>query len=172
MPKLKVEDECDIHPTIKAKNLPNPQEVYKEIKDILIIKCKIDSRDINERAYEHKKGDPEKVHMFLEAWKWKDKYTRIVYEIEMDMVLHRVDKGEIKFIGDVEIEIEGFVRTEYPQETTLQKSIVWDAFRAFYEKTLYGDLREEYMDDCRKYVHKIEMGIKAFLDLLPRMVGS
>ena len=68
------------------------------------------------------------------------------------------------------MEIKGTVETSYPQKTALQQSILWDAFRAFYEKAIYGDLREEYMEDCRKYVIRLRDGIQGFLDLLPKMV--
>jgi len=167
--KIMVEDECDIIPRITVNNIPNPQSVYPEIKEILISRCKLNPKDINERVYEHTKGDPEKIHIFLEAWKQKDKYTRILYELEIDIILRPVNKPQIKYVGNLDIEIKGTVETSYPQKTALQKSIVWDAFRAFYEKALYGDLREEYMEDCRKYVIRLRDGIQGFLDLLPKM---
>lgn len=170
MAKIVIEDECDIIPRITVKNIINPHLVYPEIKEILISRCKINPRCINERVYEHTKGDPEKIHIFLEAWKQKDKYTRILYEVEIDIILRQVNKPKIKYVGDIDIEIKGTVETSYPQKTALQKSILWDAFRAFYEKALYGDLREEYMEDCRKYVIRLRDGIQGFLDLLPKMV--
>jgi len=170
MAKIVIEDECDIIPRITVKNIINPHLVYPEIKEILISRCKINPRCINERVYEHTKGDPEKIHIYLEAWKQKDKYTRILYEVEIDIILRQVNKPKIKYVGDIDIEIKGTVETSYPQKTALQKSILWDAFRAFYEKALYGDLREEYMEDCRKYVIRLRDGIQGFLDLLPKMV--
>ncbi|UCG95759.1 MAG: hypothetical protein JSV92_01775 [archaeon] len=169
MARIRVEDECEILPRITAKNVPNPHSVYPEIKEILISRCKLNPSRLNERVYEHTKGEPEKIHIFLEAWKNKDKYTRILYELDIDIVLHPVNKPNIKFVGDIDIEIKGTVETNYPQKTALQKSIVWDAFRAFYEKALYGDLREEYMEDCKKYVIRLRDGIQGFLDLLPKM---
>lgn len=169
MAKLKVEDECDIHPLIKVKDVPNPQSVYPEIKEILISRCKLDPKDINERVYEHKKGTPEKIHIFLEAWKQKDKYTKILYEIEIDMVLKKINKKEIKFVGDIDVDIKGTVETVYPQKTSLQKSILWDAFRGFYEKVIYGDLRDQYMEGCKKHVIRLRDGIQSYFNLLPKM---
>lgn len=169
MAKIKIENECDIHPTLKIKNIPNPHTVYPEIKEILISRCKISPKSINERIYEHEKGTPEKIHILLEAWKQKDKYTKLSYKININMVLKQVNKGDIKYIGDIEIDIKGTVETIYPQETTLQKSIVWDAFRGFYEKVLYGDLRDKYIDDCKKYITRLKDGIQAYFNLLPKM---
>ena len=167
--KILVEDECDIIPRITIRNIPNPQQIYPEIKEILISRCKLAPKNINERVYDHTKGDPEKIHIFLEAWKQKDKYTRILYELEIDIKLKHLNKPKIKYIGDLDIEIKGTVETSYPQKSAIQKSIVWDAFRAFYEKALYGDLRAEYMEDCKKYVIRLRDGIQGFLDLLPKM---
>ena len=169
MAKIKVEDECEIIPRITVRNIPDPQLVYPEIKEILISRCKLNPSRINERVYDHTKGEKEKIHIFLEAWKQKDKYSRILYELDIDMVLTPVNKPDIKYIGNLDVEIKGTVETEYPQKNALQKSIIWDAFRAFYEKALYGDLRDEYMEDCKKYVIRLRDGIQGFLDLLPKM---
>ncbi len=169
MASLKVEDECDIIPRIMVNNIPNPQAVYPEIKEILISRCKIAPKNINERIYDHTKGEPEKIHIVLESWKQKDKYTRLLYELEIDIKLRQVNKKKIKYIGDLDIEIKGTVETSYPQKSAAEKSILWNAFRAFYEKALYGDLRDEYMEDCKKYVIRLRDGIQGFLDLLPKM---
>lgn len=164
-----IEDECEIIPRITVRNIPNPHTVYPEIKEILISRCKLNPNRINERVYDHTKGEQDKIHIFLEAWKQKDKYTRILYEMDIDIILRQVNKPNVKYVGDIDIEIKGTVETNYPQKTSLQKSIVWSAFRAFYEKALYGDLRQEYMEDCKKYVIKLRDGIEGFLDLLPKM---
>ena len=121
MVKLKIEDECEIIPRITVKNIVNPHLVYPEIKEILISRCKLNPNEINERVYEHTKGDPEKIHIFLEAWKQKDKYTRILYELDIDIILRKVNKPKIKYVGDLDIEIKGTVETNYPQKTALQK---------------------------------------------------
>ena len=63
MAKIVVEDECDIIPKISVKNIINPHLVYPEIKEILISRCKISPNNINERVYEHTKGNPEKIHI-------------------------------------------------------------------------------------------------------------
>ena len=63
MAKIVVEDECDIIPKISVKNIINPHLVYPEIKEILISRCKISPNNINERVYEHTKGNPEKINI-------------------------------------------------------------------------------------------------------------
>jgi len=169
MAKIKIEDDCNISPHIKVKDIPNPQAIYPEIKEILISRCGIKPRDINESLYDHKKGNPENVHIMLNALKKKDKYTQLSYSLDIFMVLKPTNKGEIQYIGDVEIKISGKVETTYPQESKLQKTILWDAFRGFYEKVLYGELRDQYMEDCKKHVIKLRDGIQSFFNLLPKM---
>lgn len=167
MPKLRIEDSSDIEPHLRIKNIPNPHKVYAEIEDI--IEYRIGIEDINEEKYEHKKGGKEEeVHVEIEAVKPLDKFTKIVISVEIDTTLKPVHKEDIEYIGNIEIEAEGKVRTEYPQETALQKSILWDAFRSFYEKTLYGDIKENYMKMCNKYMRTLRDEIKSFLDLLPK----
>lgn len=171
MAVLRVEDECDITPVIKVKNVPNPHHIYREIKDVLIMRCRLKDDHINEKRYIHEKGQKEeKIHAFIEAWRQMDKFTRVALEVTVEMVLRPVHKEDIEYIGDINLKIEGFVRTEYPQRTAMQKSILWDAFRTFYEKVLYGDIRENMMDLCRKYVKILDNELRAYLSLLPRTV--
>jgi len=169
MAKIKIEDEAKIRPTIKVKNVPNPHTVYREIREVLTSRCGINPLNIDEKVYEHEKGNPEKIHIVLEAQKPKDKYTKLKFKIDVSMVLKPVNKKEIKYIGDIEIDIKGTVETTYPQNSKLQKSILWDAFRGFYEKVLYGDLRDKYMEDCTKNIIKLRDAIQAYFNLLPKM---
>jgi hypothetical protein len=171
MAKMRVEWECEIHPYIKVRNVPNVHNIYHQIKDVLTIRCYINPKRINEEVYEHEKtGNVEKIYSKLEAFKPLDKFTQLVIEIHQHITLRRVDKKDVKYVGDLDIEIIGYVRTEYPQETAIQKSILWNAFRVFYEKALYGDLKENMMNLCRKKVITLRNEIKAYLKLLPKTV--
>ncbi|RLJ03327.1 MAG: hypothetical protein DRP11_01065 [Candidatus Aenigmatarchaeota archaeon] len=170
MPKLRVEDKCDITIHKRVKNVPNPQNIYHEIIDILINRCSIGKNDINEEFYEHEKTeDSEKVHIELTANKVLDKHSKLVIDIEINITMKPVNKKDIKFIGDVEIEVEGFVRTEYPQDTAIQKSLLWNTLRGFYEKTLYSDVREDMMKLCNKVMRKLKKNLDAYFNLLPKV---
>lgn len=169
MPALRVQEQSNVKPNIKAKNVPNPHNIYSEIMNILVDRINISKNDINEEKYEHSKKEVEKVHTEIEATKPMDKFTSIVLEIEINMTLKPIHKEEIEYVGDLSIQIAGFVRTDYPQDTALQKSILWNAFRSFYEKALYGDIKGDYMNLCTKYVRNLRDELKRYLNLLPEI---
>ncbi|MFB6075625.1 MAG: hypothetical protein ABEK17_00625 [Candidatus Aenigmatarchaeota archaeon] len=168
MAKLRVEDSSDIELDITVENIPNPHKIYGEVKTILEDRIKMD--DVNEENYEHTKGaDKEEVKVELEATKSLDKFSKIVIEVTTETELKPVHKEDIEYVGKIEIEAEGKVVTEYPQESAIQKSILWDAFRSFYEKTLYGDIKDNYKDMRDKYMRTLRDEVKSFLDLLPQI---
>lgn len=171
MPKLKIEDDVDVRPNIKIKNVPNPHLVYQEIKTLLVERVVFKEDTIDEKLYEHTKtGDVENIKSIIEAYRFKDKFSKITYKIKIDMKIKPVHKGDIKYVGDVAIELGATIETEYPQETPLQRSIVWDAFRAFYEKTIYKDVKEGYKQEAAKKLIMLKNEIQSFFDLLPKMV--
>ena len=173
IPKLKIEDDVDFTPNLKIKNVPNPQQIYHEIKTLLVERLTLKESDIDEKLYEHTKlGESENVRSVIEARKGKDRFTAIIYKIKIDMKLKPVHKGDIKFIGDVAISLSATIETEYPQDTPLQRSIVWDAFRAFYDKTLYKDAKEGYKKEAVKKLLTLKNEVQAFFDLLPKMVKA
>lgn len=168
MPNLRIEDSSDIEILLRPKNIPNPQDVYTEFVDILRMRCNIDKDDINEKKYEHeKKGETESIYVEVESFKPLDKFSQIVIEADITIDMRPASGEEYDYVGDLEIDVEGNVRTEYPQESALQKSILWHAFRVFYEKVLYGDIKENYMKKCNKYMRRIRDELKSYFDLLP-----
>ncbi|QQG39576.1 MAG: hypothetical protein HYS81_04320 [Candidatus Aenigmatarchaeota archaeon] len=151
--------------------MPNPQQLYHEIKNILAERVVFSEANIDEKLYEHVKlGESENIKSIIEAYRYKDKFTRITYKINIDMKLKPVHKGDIKFVGDVNITMGATVETEYPQDTPIQKSIVWAAFRTFYEKAIYKDVREGYKAEASRKLLMMKNEVQSFFDLLPKMV--
>jgi hypothetical protein len=170
MPKLRVEDKCELSPRLKVTGVPDPQRIFSLVKEVLIMRCRLKEDDINEKIYEHDKSTvPEKIHAFIEAYKHLDRYSDVVLEITMDFVLKPVHREGVEYVGDAKVKIEGFVRTEYPQDSILQKSILWNVFRTFYEKAIYGDIRGNMMDLCRSFIKKVTAEINNYFKLKPRM---
>lgn len=165
---LRIEKPADIQPRIRRRNVPDPQDAYNELIDILIMRNTFPRGLINEEVYEHEQdGDTHVIHSEVEAEKPFDQYSSVIIEFELDIEMTPVRGEEFDYVGDIDLLIEGNVRTEYPQETTFQKSIIGHAFRVFYEKFLYGDVQEIYMQKCNKYVRRLRDGIKSYFDMLP-----
>lgn len=168
MAVLRFEEGADIEPHIRRKNVPNPQKAYNEIVDILMMRCDIDKDDIDEGKYEHsREGETEIIHSEIEAVKPFDKFSEVVIEVELDIEMRPVKGEEYDYVGDLEVELKGKVRTDYPQENILQKSMIWHAMRVFYEKLLYNDVKEVYKNKVNKYVRILRDDLKSYFDMLP-----
>lgn len=165
---LRIEKPSDILPKIRRKNVPDPQNAYNELIDILIMRNNFPRGLINEELYEHEQdGDTHIIHSEVEAIKPFDAFSQVVIEFELDIEMTPVRNEEFDYVGDIDLIIEGVVRTEYPQDTTFQKSIISHAFRVFYEKLLYSDVQEIYIQKCNKYVRRLRDGIKSYFDMVP-----
>ncbi|MFP4116108.1 MAG: hypothetical protein ACLFTQ_02785 [Candidatus Aenigmatarchaeota archaeon] len=165
---LRIDDFSDVELSIKSSGIPNPQGIYTEVVDILRMECNINENDINEKKYSHEKQrDTEVVSSEIRAYKGLDKFSKLYFKIKIFIEMKPAKAEEYDYVGDVEIRGTGRVRTEYPQENWLQQSILWHAFRVFYEKLIYGDVKEVYIQKCNKYMRILRDDVKSYFDMLP-----
>jgi len=122
---------------------------------------------IEEKEYEWDRSKvPEKFSAKLDVIKEMDNLSYIFFEIEV--------KGEIKpskefgTEGKFTINIDSVLRTEYPQDTIIERSIFYEFFRNIYHKLIYNRKREEYLAQCRDLVTRLINSLKAFFEILPK----
>ncbi|MFB6215497.1 MAG: hypothetical protein ABEJ72_00785 [Candidatus Aenigmatarchaeota archaeon] len=167
MPSLSFEESSDHSPHLHKKGIPNPQEAYNEVVNILTMRCGFDKSDVDEKKYKHsREGDMETVHSEISATKSLDKYSKVVIDVEMDIKMKPVQGEEFDYVGDLEVDINGKVKTEYPQDSMFQRSILWHAMRVFYEKFLYNDVKNVYKDKVNSYVRTLRDDLKSYFDML------
>ncbi len=165
---LRIDDFGDVEVSLNAEDIPDPQEAYNEIIRILRFECNISVDDITEKQYQHEKhGDTEKIFSEIRAYEPKDKYTHVFVKIKIFIEMTPAKHNEYDYVGDIEVSGTARVRTHYPQETWVQQSMLWHAFRTFYEKMIYGDIKQVFIDDCNKYMRKVRDGLKSYFNMLP-----
>jgi hypothetical protein len=71
--------------------------------------------------------------------------------------------------GTLKIRVEGRIRTEYPQDTVWQRSLIYEMFRTFYHKIIYEGTRKKYIETCRAELGRFNEELRAFFNLIPRM---
>jgi len=168
--KLLIHDYC-LQPKVPFITLkysgPNPQNVYPKVKELLISVWKLEPGDVQERVFNwDRSGDVEKFKISIEAVKDLDAYS--FYYLKLSI------KGEAKLSkefgkeGKVTIEFEPALRTEYPQDTLWQRSLLYELFRTFYHKVIYRSTRLKYIQECRELSMRFQEEIKSFLNLLPK----
>ncbi|NOZ81532.1 MAG: hypothetical protein GXO63_00025 [Candidatus Micrarchaeota archaeon] len=122
---------------------PNPQKFYHEIPKLLISIFRLSESDIQERKISWVQGDPEKFKVLWEAYKELDGLSYYFITVELS--------GEAsKGTGRAKITVEGFLRTEYPQDTIWQRSLFYEVLRIIWHKTVYHGKRMEYLEEGKK----------------------
>lgn len=122
---------------------PNPEKFYKEIYNLVVMSFKIPEHSIQEKEFTWHKGDPEKFSVAWEINKDLDKFSYYWLSIKLN---GEVSKGN----GKAEIEVEGALRTEYPQDTYWQKSLLYEFLRMTWHSVFYASQRDEYLKEGRR----------------------
>jgi hypothetical protein len=146
---------------------PNPQAAYYQARKIISSIFKVPESDVIEKDFRlEKKGDEEVFEVTFDVIKDMDRFSFIQISLKM--------KGKVKPSkefgkeGELSLEIDGYLRTEYPQDTLWQRSLIYEMFRAFYHKVIYESTREKYRKECANLMYQLWSQLKEFLNLLPR----
>ena len=146
---------------------PNPQAAYYQAKKLISQITKVPENEVIERGFSwRREGEEENFSVTFDVIKDMDRFSFIQVSISM--------KGKIKPSkefgkeGSISINIEGVLRTEYPQDTLWQRSLIYELFRTFYHKFIYEETRKKYKQECVDIMNQIYSSLKEFLNVLPR----
>jgi len=146
---------------------PNPHAAYYQAKKILSQVTRVPENEIIERDFSWKKdGEEESFSVNLDVIKDMDRFSFI--QISVSMKGKTRPSKEFGKEGNLSITIEGVLRTEYPQDTLWQRSLIYEMFRAFYHKFIYEDARKKYKEECVNMMNQLYASLKEFLNVLPR----
>jgi len=147
---------------------PNPQKAYPKIIDTILTILRVPRENIQEKEFNWDRSKPEEK--FRIVWEVIKDYDKFSYMIMVVTMKGTVKPSKVGKEGKVMIEIEGVVRTEYPQDTVWQRSFFYEMFRMFYHKVFYQEQRKRYVDSCRDSMLSLQAEIKSFFNLLPKVV--
>lgn len=148
---------------------PNPQFAYTKIREMFTTIIGVNVLDrVQETDYSwDRKGETESFRVGWEVVKEMDKFTYIVLRIGMKGFVDV--KNGVKE-GKVAIELNGFMRTEYPQDSVWERSIFYEMLRVFWHKVFYREKRYDYQEHCRELLSRMSQELKAFFNLIPERV--
>jgi len=147
---------------------PNPQKAYEYMKKLFVSILNVDEREIQEREFKWDRiGEEENFHIQWEIVKDLDTFTFQYVTVSLDgkAVVNKQFGKE----GNIRVRIEPRIRTEYPQETVWQRSLLYEMFRVFYHRVIYDSTRKRYLENCRVEMGRFNEELRSFLNLLPRM---
>lgn len=147
---------------------PNPQKLYDKIKEIFFTVVKYDPGELQERDFFWDRSTPvEKFRTSFVLTKDMDTFSYV--EIIVDLSGEARPSKEFGREGSAFIRLTGRMRTEYPQDTIWQRSLIYEMFRVFYHRVIYEEKRMRYKEQCRDWLQKMQEEIKAFLNILPTL---
>ena len=137
--------------TLKVKDW---HKAYSELKDILERGYKFTR--VQEKDFRHHK-DMGRVEAKIICRKEMDKYTEV--QLVIRPIFEIADDGES---AQIELRTRGLVVTEYPEETSFQKSLVYITLRGIWDKLFYGWARGEWKEDAEELVEEVHADIRRF----------
>ncbi len=147
---------------------PNPQKAYEYIRKLFGSLFLLTEKEIQEREFRWDKiPGGESFHVVWETIRDLDTHT--FQDIKMTMDGTVTPSKEFGKEGTLKIAFEGKIRTEYPQDTIWQRSLIYEMFRTFYHKTIYQGIRKKYIEDCRALLLQFSDEMKSFFNLLPKV---
>jgi hypothetical protein len=139
---------------------PDPSRFYKEIPKLLQAVFRVHPGEIQEKKFSWSKGETEKFGIKWEMDKNLDRnsYYQVVVELKGSE-----SKGE----GKADMIIDGALRTEYPQDTIWERSLLYEFLRIAYHKMFYWSKREQmiregsrllatFLEDLKRLAHSKE----------------
>jgi len=122
---------------------PNPEKFYKEIPLLMQQIWRVHGHNIQEKKIKWQKGDPENINVEWEISKDLDNFSYFYFEITLKI---KKSKGK----GSAVISFSPVLRTEYPQDSMWQRSLIYEIIRVFWHKVFYTNKRDKYMQEGRR----------------------
>ena len=121
---------------------PNTPKLYQRFYDIVKSVVNVPDSAVQEERFNWGKGVTEKFKVSWFVHKDIDQYTYIYFKIKMSA------EGDEKS-GNATVTIKPYLRTEYPQDTLWQRSLIYEFIRTFWHRLFYHNRREEYNEECQ-----------------------
>lgn len=137
---------------------PYPTKIYEEAKDLLVKTFTVRVEDLQEKSYTWTttEGGEEIFKVSWELIKALDKFSH--YRITITF-----EGSELEGKGKVSTEIVGVLRTEYPQDTVWQRSLIYEILRMFWHSIFYRSRRYTYLIEGRRLMNRFITDLKAYI---------
>lgn len=122
-----------------------PQKFYREIPKLIATVFRVHGDSVQEKKFTMHKGEPEKFKADWEIIKQIDKfsYYRIIVTIQGQSA-----RGH----GEAIVNVEGTLRTEYPQDNFWQRSLFYEILRMTWHSVFYTSRRSRYLIDGKRLI--------------------
>ena len=159
--KLVLEDNCFVEEpgAVNIKFVgPGVTKIYEKVHELMKAVFNVTDADIQEVTSNW--GKSEKGEKFKVRW-WLHKDIDIFSYLFIRFDL--AGEGDAKS-GTVTLAVRPLLRSEYPQDTLWQRSLLYELLRTFWHRTVYWKKREEYAEECRHATVFFQKKLKEFYE--------
>jgi len=133
---------------------PEPSRLYKEVPGLLAAAFRVHTGQVQEKKVSWTKGETEKFSALWEVD--KDLDGRSYYFIELE-----ISGSESKGYGTATLMLkDGVLRTEYPQDTMWERSLLYEMLRMVWHNLFYERKREQWIREGRHMLATFVDGVK------------
>ncbi|MFH1432762.1 MAG: hypothetical protein ABIG84_06120 [archaeon] len=139
---------------------PHPEKFYNKIRSMMHDIFNIPVGRIQEMNYTwetHKNTD--KFNIKWRLTKEMDIYTYLRYDI---VLVGSTTEGE----GSASVRLKPRIITEYPQDTLIQQSILYEMVRRFWHDTFYAKQRQKWIELGKDLASEFENTLKEYSEEL------
>ncbi len=169
MPTWILEDDC-LTPDRQLKieyHGPNPFKIYGAMGGFLRAIFDVRGKDVWERDFRwDNTSDPRWFFFKFITKKTYDMWTVLYPEI----IVEGKQYADPNKDGDVTILLRGKVQTRSAENTFIQRSALYKSLRWLYFRTLYNDIRRNYMEECRIKINDLKRALERTLGIAPEIV--
>lgn len=139
---------------------PNPQKLYKKIKELMLHCFQVPPEYIQEKDYIWEAtGEKQKFKITWTIEKIIDKFTYYKIEVELSGF---VEHGK----GMAAIKVKPEMYTDYPQDTFWQQSLIYEMIRRFWHAVFYEKTLLKYLENGKRMTDYFLEEIKKYLEEL------
>ena len=120
----------------------SPLKFYEKTYEILKNVFRASDSDIEEEQYNWSVGPVQRFKVRWYLHKDIDPYSYFYIRVDVS------GEGDEKN-GKITIRVKPVMRTEYPQDTFWQRSLLYEILRTFWHRVFYARKMEEYLEECR-----------------------
>lgn len=160
--KIVIKDDCRKLPIQFFYEGPNVHVLYPGIKELIMDTLVVSLNDIHEKSVSiSRKGESEKIKASFEVVKRLDSFTYMFFEVSLSVEQKPSEKFESE--GKASVKIKGKLFTELPQETTWQRSFLFQLLWTTSYILWYKRQREKYLEECKELMFRLERNLKKLL---------
>ncbi len=146
---------------------PNPFRIYQTVPQFLRAIFDVRGKDIYEKEFRwDNTTEPRWFFSRFIVRKGYDIWSTVWGEVTMQ----GNQPSDPNKDGDVFVLLTGKLLTRSPENTPWSRSSIYKSLRWLYFRTLYNDVRRNYMEECRIKITDLKLAIEKTLGIEPESV--